>query len=102
MLAVIESGGKQYIVEPGQTLEVELLNSAQKTIEFKPLLTIDGDKVNVGKPTIESAVVKAEIVPEIVKGKKLTVLHYKPKKRQSTKTGHRQKYSQITITDINV
>ena len=100
MLAVIETGAKQYIVEKGQTLEVELLKSEDKNVEFKPLLIIDGDNVQVGKPTLESAVVKASLADEPVKGDKLTILHYKPKKRQSVKTGHRQKYSAITITDI--
>lgn len=100
MQAVIETGSKQYIVSVGQVLEVELLHSDKNKIEFKPLLIIDGDNVKVGKPVIESAVVKADINPDIVKGEKLKILHYKPKKRQSTKTGHRQKYSQITITDI--
>lgn len=100
MQAVIETGSKQYIVTVGQTLEVELLHSDKNKIEFKPLLLIDNDNVKVGKPVIESAVVKADINPEVVKGDKLKILHYKPKKRQSIKTGHRQKYSQITITDI--
>lgn len=100
MLAVIETGGKQYIVEKGQTLEVELLHNEKPAIEFKPLMIIDGENIKVGKPIIDGAVVKAEIAPEIVKGKKQVILHYKAKKRVSVKTGHRQKYSAITVTDI--
>ncbi len=101
MIAVIESGSKQYIVEKGQTIEVELLQADKsKNIEFKPLLVIDGDKVHVGKPVVDSALVKAQLAPEPVKGEKLQILKYKPKKRQSTRTGHRQKYSAVTITDI--
>jgi len=100
MQAVIETGSKQYIVKIGQTLEVDLLSGEKKTIEFKPLLILDGENVKVGKPLLDSSVVKAEISPEPIKGKKLTILHYKAKKRQSTKTGHRQRYSLITITDI--
>jgi len=99
MIAVIEAGSKQYIVEKGQTIQTELLNG-DKTIEFKPLLLIDGDDIKVGQPTLESAVVKATVAEDAVKGKKLTILKYKAKKRQSTKTGHRQKYSLVTITDI--
>lgn len=99
MIAVIESGSKQYMVEKGQTIEVELLKNEEK-IEFKPLLLIDGDKVHIGKPVLDSATVKATIATEPVKGDKLQILKYKPKKRQSTRTGHRQKYSAITITDI--
>lgn len=99
MIAVIESGSKQYMVEKGHTIEVELLKQ-EKNIEFKPLLIIDGDKVHIGKPVLESSIVKATIADDVVKGDKLQVLKYKAKKRQSTKTGHRQKYSAITITDI--
>lgn len=51
MIAIIESGSKQYMVEKGQTIEVELIK-AEKEIEFKPLLIIDGDKVHIGKPTL--------------------------------------------------
>ncbi len=100
MLAVIETGSKQYLVEKGQTLEVELLHNDKAAVEFKPLLLIDGENIKVGKPIVSGAVVKATVADEIVKGKKQVILHYKAKKRQSTKTGHRQKYSAITITDI--
>ena len=99
MIAVIEAGSKQYIVEKGQTIQTELVGDVE-SIEFKPLLLIDGDKIQVGKPTLENAVVKATVAKEIVKGDKVVILKYKAKKRQSTKTGHRQKYSSITITDI--
>ncbi len=99
MIAIIESGSKQYMVEKGQTIEVELIK-AEKEIEFKPLLIIDGDKVHIGKPTLASATVKANIATDPVKGEKIQVLKYKPKKRQATRTGHRQKFSAITITEI--
>ncbi len=99
MIAVIEAGSKQYIVQKGQTIQTELLGN-EKTVEFKPLMIIDGDNVQVGKPVLENAVVKATVAEEAVKGKKVVILKYKAKKRQSTKTGHRQKYSEVTITDI--
>lgn len=99
MLAVIESGSKQYLVEKGQTIAVELL-SAEKTVKFVPLLVIDGDNVKVGQPTVENAVVTAEISDPDKAGKKISVLKYKPKKRQSTKTGHRQHFTLLTITAI--
>ena len=99
MIAVIEAGSKQYIVEKGQTIKTELLGP-DATVEFKPLMVIDGDTVHVGTPVLENAVVKADVAPEIVKGDKVIILKYKAKKRQSTKTGHRQKYSSVTITDI--
>lgn len=100
MQAVIETGSKQYIVTKGQTIEVELLHNDKPNVEFKPLMIIDGDNVKVGKPIVDGALVKATVAEEVVKGEKLAILHYKPKKRQAVKTGHRQKYSAITITDI--
>jgi large subunit ribosomal protein L21 len=99
MIAVIEAGSKQYIVEKGQKIQTELLGD-EKAVEFKPLMIIDGDNVQVGKPVLENAVVKATVAEEDVKGKKVVILKYKAKKRQSTKTGHRQKYAELTITDI--
>jgi large subunit ribosomal protein L21 len=95
---VIASGGKQYLVEKGQTLEVELLGDAKKA-EFDVLLLIDGDKVSVGKPHVAGAKVHAEVVDE-VKGEKIKVLKFKPKKRIKRLTGHRQHYSQVKITKI--
>jgi large subunit ribosomal protein L21 len=99
MIAVIEAGSKQYIVEKGQKIQTELLGD-EKAVEFKPLMIIDGDNVQVGKPVLENAVVKATVAEDQVKGKKVVILKYKAKKRQSTKTGHRQKYAELTITDI--
>lgn len=99
MIAVIETGSKQYIVEKGQSFEAELLSNEEK-IEFKPLLLIDGDDVLVGKPMLENATVVAKVSAEPVKGDKIQVLKYKAKKRQSTRTGHRQSYSVLTVTEI--
>lgn len=98
MQAVIASGGKQYIVEKDQTLELELLGDAKKA-EFDVLLLIDGDKVQVGAPFVKDLKVTAEVVEE-VKGEKIQVLKFKPKKRIKRLTGHRQHYSQVKITKI--
>ncbi|HEX3081981.1 MAG TPA: 50S ribosomal protein L21 [Candidatus Saccharimonadia bacterium] len=98
MQAVIASGGKQYIVEKGQTLEVELLGDAKK-VEFDALLVIDGDKIQVGAPAVKGLKVAAEVVEE-TKGEKLQVLRFKAKKRVKRLTGHRQHYSLIKITSI--
>ena len=98
MQAVIASGGKQYIVEKDQTLELELLGDVKK-IEFDVLLLIDGDKVKVGAPHVEGAKVHAEVIEE-VKGEKIKVLKFKAKKRIKRLTGHRQHYSQVKITKI--
>lgn len=99
MQAIISSGAKQYIVEPGQVLEIDLLPEDTKKIEFDALLVIDGDKVHVGTPHVAGHKVSAEVLGE-VKGDKIKVLKFKAKKRVSTLTGHRQHYSQIKIVSI--
>lgn len=101
MIAVIESGSKQYLVEKGHKIEAELLHSDKDTVEFQPLLVIDGDSIKVGKPTVENAVVKAKIVEADVKADKVKILKYKAKKRQKTLTGHRQRHTVLEITEIN-
>ena len=101
MIAVIESGSKQYLVEKGHKIEAELLHSDKDTVEFQPLLVIDGDNIKVGKPNVENAVVKAKIVEADVKADKVKILKYKPKKRQKTLTGHRQRHTVLEIIEIN-
>ena len=98
MQAIIASGGKQYIVEPDQTLELELLDDAKK-VEFEALMVIDGDNIQVGAPLVSGVKVVAEVIGE-VKGDKLKVLKFKAKKRVKTLTGHRQHYTQVKITKI--
>jgi large subunit ribosomal protein L21 len=99
--AIIETGGKQYKVAPGQTIDVERLNVAEgDTVELdRVLLIADGDKVTVGKPTIEGAKVIATSQGE-GKGKKVIVFKYKPKVRYRKKTGHRQFYTRLVIDKI--
>jgi large subunit ribosomal protein L21 len=99
MQAVIQSGGKQYIVAKDQVVELELLDPEAKKIEFKPLLIIDGEKVQVGTPEVAGVTVVAEALGE-VKGDKIKVLRFKPKKRVKRLTGHRQHYTQVKITKI--
>ena len=98
--AVIATGGKQYLVAEGETLEVELLNEAGKTATFVPLLVIDGDKTQVGTPEVSSAKVSAEVVETDKQGEKVTAIRYKPKKRVHTVRGHRQRHAAIKITKI--
>ena len=98
MQAVIVTGGKQYLVKPEQVLEVELLGDVKK-VEFDALLVIDGDKTEVGTPTVKGVKVHAEVIEE-VKGEKLKIMRFKAKKRVKRLTGHRQHYSQIKITKI--
>jgi len=99
--AIIETGGKQYKVTPGQTIDVELLDVAEgDAVELdRVLLVADGDQVAVGTPTVEGAKVKATSQGN-GKGKKIIVFHYKPKVRYSKKQGHRQQYTRLTIDEI--
>ena len=99
--AIIETGGKQYKVTPGQSIDVERLNVAEgNTVDLdRVLLIADGDKVTVGTPTIEGARVIATSQGE-GKGKKIIVFKYKPKVRYRRKTGHRQLYTSLTIDKI--
>lgn len=98
--AVISTGGKQYIVAEGQTLEVELLDADGKTASFIPLLVIDGDKTTVGAPEVAKASVTAEIIEPDVQGDKVTAIRYKAKKRVHKVRGHRQRHAHLKITKI--
>jgi len=99
--AIIETGGKQYKVTPGQTIDVERLDVGENnTVDLdKVLLIADGDKVTVGTPTIEGAKVVATSQGE-GKGKKIIVFKYKPKVRYRKKTGHRQLYTRLAIDKV--
>lgn len=99
--AIIETGGKQYKVTPGKTIDVERLNVAEgDTVELDGVLLIaEGDKVTAGSPTVEGARVIATSRGN-AKGEKITVLKYKPKVRYHKKTGHRQLYTRLAIDRI--
>ena len=99
--AIIETGGKQYKVSPGQTVDVDRLDVAEgKTVELdKVLLLADDKKITVGTPTVSGAKVMATSQGE-GKGKKIIVFKYKPKSRYSSKTGHRQMYTRLVIDKI--
>lgn len=99
--AIIETGGKQYRVNPGQTIDVERLAVAEgDTVELdRVLLIADGDRVVVGAPTVDGAKVVATAKGE-GRGKKIIVFRYKPKVRYRKKTGHRQSYTRLVIDKI--
>lgn len=100
--AVIETGGKQYIVSAGDTLEVELLGDLKEgdTVTFDTvLMTDDGAASKVGTP-YTGAKVKATYLG-LTKGPKLSIIRYKAKSNRDRKLGHRQKYAQIKIESIN-
>jgi large subunit ribosomal protein L21 len=98
--AIISTGGKQYVVSEGETLEVELLKDAGKTATFVPLLTIDGEKITVGTPEVSGAKVTAEVVAADQQAEKVTSIRYKAKKRVHKVRGHRQHQTVLKITKI--
>lgn len=103
MYAVVETGGKQYKVTVGQTLDVERLPAQPgETVELdRVLLVANADNVIVGQPTVAGARVLASVIDEH-KGPKIIVFKYKPKKRYRRKTGHRQTYTRLKIEEIKV
>ena len=100
MNAIILTGGKQYTVAEGDVLFVEKLNAeAEATVKFEVLAILDGENTKFGTPVVEGAAVEAKVVKN-GKGKKITVLKYKPKKGEKKKIGHRQPYTKVEITKI--
>lgn len=99
--AVIATGGKQYLVTEGQSLEVELLNLEGSKASFEPLLIIDGDKTTVGVPLVSGIKVEAEIIEQDIQADKVTSIRYKAKKRVHTVKGHRQHHTVLKISSIN-
>lgn len=98
--AVIQTGGKQYLVSEGEILKVELLKAADKKVDFEALLVIDGDKTSVGTPVVDKAKVTAEVLEADVQADKVTSIRYKAKKRVRTVRGHRQHQTIIKISKI--
>jgi len=99
--AIIETGGKQYRVNPGETIDVERLDVAEgNTVELdRVLLIADGERVIVGTPTVDGAKVVATSQGE-GRGEKVIVFKYKSKVRYRKKTGHRQPYTRLVIDKI--
>jgi len=99
--AIIETGGKQYKVSPGQIVDVGLMDVAEgDAVELERVLLIgDDDKITAGTPVVEGAKVVATSQGES-KGKKIIVFKYKPKVRYRKKTGHRQHYTRLVIDRI--
>jgi large subunit ribosomal protein L21 len=107
MYAVIATGGKQYRVQPGETIRIEKLaddagqarESGAVTFD-QVLLVADGENVTVGAPVVKGASVSAEVV-ESGRGEKLLVYKYRRRKGYRRKTGHRQPFTAVKITAIN-
>ena len=99
--AVIKTGGKQYLVTPGQKLKIEKLDAKEGDIlQFgEILLAGDGDRVEVGTPIVKGAKVEAKVTKQ-GKGKKIIVFKYHAKTRYRKKKGHRQPFTEVGIVAI--
>ncbi|HEX7434136.1 MAG TPA: 50S ribosomal protein L21 [Anaerolineaceae bacterium] len=101
--AIVESGGKQFRAIEGSTIEVDRLAiEVGQPVELKSvLLIVDDGSVSVGTPTVSGAVVSTNVVDHI-KGPKVVIFKYSPKKRIRVKTGHRQQYTRLHVESITV
>ena len=102
MYAIIIDGGRQYRVEPGQRLDIDLRNgiAAGDTLEFGQVLAIGGDEgLRLGSPSIDGAKVTAKVIGE-KKGEKIYVEKFRRRKDYHRRTGHRQRYTRIEISEI--
>lgn len=101
MIAILETGGKQYQVQKGDKITVELLDQEPgKKIEFSQVLLIADDKdIKIGKPYVAKAKVVGTLVKDI-KGPKLIAYKYRPTENERRKKGHRQQLSVVAIDEI--
>ncbi len=101
MYAIIETGGKQYRVQEGDELDVELLGQEGSVLFDKVLFYTDGSNAKVGVPHVSACKVHAEVLG-LAKGPKVIAFKYKRRKNYRRTVGHRQKYSRVKITKIAV
>jgi len=101
--AIIRTGGKQFRVEPGQTIRIpSLIGDAGSSVEFNEvLLGSDGNDVRTGVPTLSGAKVTGEIVKH-GRGDKIIVFKFKRRKNYARKLGHRQGFTEVRINDISL
>jgi len=101
-LAVIKTGGKQYLVSPGDKIKIEKLpeKEDEKVIFNEVLLYQKDDKEEIGTPLVESIKVEGKVLKQ-GKRKKVIIFKYKPKKRYKKKTGHRQPFTEVEIIKIS-
>lgn len=101
MFAVVKTGGKQYLVSPGQKLRIEKLDAKEggKVVFSEVLLLADDKKVEIGTPTVKGAKVEARVLKQ-GREKKIIVFKYHAKTRYRKKKGHRQHFTEIEVTKI--
>ena len=101
MYAVIKTGGKQYRVSPGDSVDVEKLPyEVGEQIELAEVLVVAKDKgATIGRPLVEGAKVKATVTRQ-AKGRKVVIFKYRPSKRYRRRKGHRQNFTRLRIDEI--
>jgi len=100
MFAIVETGGKQYRVEPGATIVVDRLSAeAGSTITLDRVLMVGGKKLKLGKPVVDGAAVQAEVVEHGL-GDKVTTFKYKRRHRSRRRVGFRASHTTLKITEI--
>ena len=102
MYAVIQTGGKQYRVAPGDKLRVEKLSAAEgDSIEFDKVLMVgNGDDVKIGAPYVDGGKVTATVKSQ-GRGKKVEIIKFRRRKHHMKRQGHRQAYTEVEITDVS-
>ncbi len=105
MIAVIETGGKQYLVSPGEKIKIEKIDAnVGDSVDFNEVLLIEDDekdKFYLGAPYVDNAKAVGEVTEEGRSDKKIIFKH-KAKKRYKLKKGHKQHYTEVKITDIKI
>lgn len=103
MYAIFRALGKQFRAEKGQTLQLPLMDAepGSKITFDEVLLTSDGESIKAGTPLVKGAKVEAEVLGE-TKGVKLYIFKFKRRKNYRRKTGHRQHYTEVRITDLKL
>ena len=101
MLAVIKTGGKQYLVSPGDKIKIEKINKEEgEEVVFDNVLLLEKQrKLEIGTPKVKGAKVIGKVLKQ-GKGEKVIIFKYKPKKRYKVKKGHRQPFTEVEILKI--
>ena len=101
-LAIIKTGGKQYVVEPGQKIKIEKLEQeTDSEVIFDQVLLLEkNEKIEIGTPLVKGVKVIGKILNQ-GKAKKVIIFKYKAKKRYKVKKGHRQPYTEVEILKIS-
>ena len=103
MYAIVEINGQQFKAEASKKLFVHHIQNAENgaTVEFDKVLLVDKDgNITVGAPTVEGAKVVCQVVSNMVKGDKVLVFHKKRRKGYRKLNGHRQQFTELTITEV--